>query len=323
MQHRSHEHPASRALSRCRARSCDAMEGCHRRAGIQNRNSVAGQPASRFRQDPIDRAARILAALADRRRAPDLVAEEFWRGADQDAAGGNEGRDARRRFRRRAGRVSRHRGGDAAPRPGGCAEHRHRPPRRRAGASGVHSAGCRFRLALATRAHRQPVVSDGKAFQTADAGRLGYGFRGNRKRREVAARMTAPTANSPIVPLSWGELLDKISILQIKSERVRAADAQKNIRAELDQLTTIAAERLRGDNKLQAACDRLKAVNEKLWDIEDRIRDKERAQSFDADFIALARSVYHSNDERATIKREINLHTGSGLIEEKQYSTYG
>jgi len=134
--------------------------------------------------------------------------------------------------------------------------------------------------------------------------------------------MTAPTANSPLVPLSWGELLDKISILQIKSERVRAADAQKNIRAELDQLTTIAAERLRGDNKLQAACARLKAVNEKLWDIEDCIRDKERAQSFDADFIALARSVYHSNDERAAIKREINVHTGSALIEEKQYSAY-
>jgi len=134
--------------------------------------------------------------------------------------------------------------------------------------------------------------------------------------------MTAPAAKSPLVPLSWGELLDKISILQIKSERVRSAEARKNIRAELDQLTTIAAERLRGDDKLRAACDRLKAINERLWDIEDRIRDKERAQSFDADFVALARSVYHSNDERAAIKREINVHTGSALIEEKQYSAY-
>ncbi len=66
----------------------------------------------------------------------------------------------------------------------------------------------------------------------------------------------------------------------------------------------------------------MKAINEKLWDIEDRIRDKERAQAFDADFVALARSVYHSNDERAAIKREINLYTGSELIEEKQYSAY-
>ncbi len=111
--------------------------------------------------------------------------------------------------------------------------------------------------------------------------------------------MTPKPANSPIaplVPVSWGELLDKISILQIKSERVRSADAQKNIRAELDQLNAIAAKRLGGDSELQAACGRLKAINEKLWEIEDLIREKERAQSFDADFIALARSVYHSND---------------------------
>jgi Family of unknown function (DUF6165) len=134
---------------------------------------------------------------------------------------------------------------------------------------------------------------------------------------------TAPDHKSPLAPVSWGELLDKISILQIKSERVRAADAQQNIRTELDQLSAIAAERLDGDERLQVAYQRLKAVNEKLWDIEDRIREKERAQAFDGDFVALARSVYHSNDERAAIKREINLYTGSELIEEKQYSAYG
>jgi uncharacterized protein DUF6165 len=138
--------------------------------------------------------------------------------------------------------------------------------------------------------------------------------------------MTGKTSDSPLAPLapvSWGELFDKISILQIKSERVHGADAQKNIRAELDMLSAIAAKRLGGDEKLQAACSRLKAINEKLWDIEDRIRDKERTQSFDADFIALARSVYHANDERAAIKREINRHTGSTLVEEKQYAAYG
>jgi hypothetical protein len=138
--------------------------------------------------------------------------------------------------------------------------------------------------------------------------------------------MTAPTAKSPQVPLapiSWGELLDKISILQIKSERVHSPDAQKNVRDELDRLNGIAAERVRGDAWLQETCRRLKVINEKLWDVEDRIREKERIQSFDADFIALARSVYRSNDERAAIKREINLHTGSELIEEKQYSDYG
>lgn len=128
---------------------------------------------------------------------------------------------------------------------------------------------------------------------------------------------------SPLVPLSWGELLDKISILTIKSERVRAADALQNINNELAQLNAIAAPLLRGDVRLQDACRRLKAVNERLWDIEDRIRDKERKQEFDADFIALARSIYQNNDERAAIKREINIATSSALIEEKQYSSYG
>jgi hypothetical protein len=134
--------------------------------------------------------------------------------------------------------------------------------------------------------------------------------------------MTGATAKAPLVPLSWGELLDKISILQIKAERVRAADALKNITTELDHLSAIAATRLRGDEELQDACRRLKAINERLWEIEDRIREKERAQSFDADFVALARSVYHANDERAAIKREINVHTNSELIEEKQYAAY-
>jgi len=130
-------------------------------------------------------------------------------------------------------------------------------------------------------------------------------------------------SQSPRIPVSWGELLDKISILQIKSERVSAAAALANIRTELDQLTAIAADRLRGDAELRSACLLLKAINEKLWEIEDRIREKERAKLFDADFVALARSVYHSNDARAAIKREINVHTNSKLIEEKQYTDYG
>jgi len=135
--------------------------------------------------------------------------------------------------------------------------------------------------------------------------------------------MIVPPTKTPLVPLSWGELLDKISILQIKAERVRGPAAQRNIRTELGHLSAIAAERLRGDVVLEAACRRLKAVNETLWDIEDRIRDKERMQSFDAEFVTLARSVYRSNDERAAIKREINVHTNSELIEEKQYPDYG
>ena len=133
---------------------------------------------------------------------------------------------------------------------------------------------------------------------------------------------SARDGTSPLVPLSWGELLDKISILTIKSGRVRAADALNNINNELAQLSAIAAPLLHGDARLQDACRRLKEVNERLWEIEDRIRDKEREQRFDADFIALARSVYQNNDERAAIKREINIATSSELIEEKQYSPY-
>jgi hypothetical protein len=136
--------------------------------------------------------------------------------------------------------------------------------------------------------------------------------------------MTASRENkSPLVPLSWGELLDKISILDIKSERVHAADALKNIRAELKQLNAVAADLLKGDERLRVAIGRLREVNEKLWEIEDRIREKERDQAFDAEFIELARSVYRNNDERAAIKREINVYTGSLLIEEKQYADYG
>jgi Family of unknown function (DUF6165) len=125
------------------------------------------------------------------------------------------------------------------------------------------------------------------------------------------------------VPVSYGELIDKITILEIKSERIRDAAKLANVRAELDLLnqTWYADPASRRDIRAERAA--LRAVNEALWDIEDDIRRKEKARAFDAGFVELARAVYIRNDERAAIKREINLKLGSTLIEEKSYQDYG
>ena len=124
--------------------------------------------------------------------------------------------------------------------------------------------------------------------------------------------------DAPLAPISWGELLDKITILEIKDARVGDAAKLVNIRNELALLTGIAAPVL-GEAQVAPLLARLKAINEALWEIEERIRDKEEAQAFDADFVALARSVYHTNDERAAVKKQINLAVGSSLVEEKSY----
>ena len=122
--------------------------------------------------------------------------------------------------------------------------------------------------------------------------------------------------------ISFGEFLDKLTILQIKSERIKDESKLQNIQNELNIVNEIwgnnAASNIDISNELAA----LKKVNEKLWVIEDAIRDKERQQAFDQEFIELARSVYFENDDRANIKREINLKLGSDLIEEKSYSDY-
>jgi len=123
----------------------------------------------------------------------------------------------------------------------------------------------------------------------------------------------------PQVPVSWGELIDKITILEIKVERLQQPEAVANARHELALLLAALGE---PDAELDRLRRELGAVNRNLWDIEDRIREKEARQSFDADFIALARAVYRSNDERARIKRAINLLLRSAIIEEKQYVQY-
>jgi len=125
-----------------------------------------------------------------------------------------------------------------------------------------------------------------------------------------------------LVPISPGELLDKITILRIKQVRIPDAAKLANVKLELALLEQTwrdcgcAAQALAADERA------LQDVNERLWDIEDRIRDKESKQSFDRDFIELARAVYVCNDERAAIKKRINLLLGSRLIEEKSYRQY-
>lgn len=125
------------------------------------------------------------------------------------------------------------------------------------------------------------------------------------------------------VPVSYGELIDKITILEIKAARISDASKLANVRAEFDLLNATWSSNDASRSDIADARARLKSVNEDLWEIEDRIRLKEKAQAFDVEFIELARSVYFRNDERAKIKREINLALGSQLVEEKSYADYG
>ncbi len=122
--------------------------------------------------------------------------------------------------------------------------------------------------------------------------------------------------------ISYGEFLDKLTILEIKKERISDKDKLQNIQNELDSATRAWQACPASKIDIQAELVALKSINEKLWVIEDDIRDKERQQSFDQGFIDLARSVYFENDTRAQIKREINLKLGSDLIEEKSYADY-
>ncbi len=124
------------------------------------------------------------------------------------------------------------------------------------------------------------------------------------------------------VPVSYGELLDKIAILQIKSERMSDPAKLANVRQELGALETSWMEHPASGQDVMTLRGQLKAVNERLWVIEDDIRICEKKQDFGAEFIRLARAVYFENDERARIKREINLALGSQLVEEKSYQDY-
>ena len=127
---------------------------------------------------------------------------------------------------------------------------------------------------------------------------------------------------TPLIPVSWGELFDKITILQIKIENLQEKNALKNVKTEYEQLNKIYISNFFEDEIARVLFNDLKEINQKLWDIEDKIRDKERSKKFDKEFIELARNVYFTNDERSRIKRNINETFGSKIIEEKSYSKY-
>jgi len=128
--------------------------------------------------------------------------------------------------------------------------------------------------------------------------------------------------NEILIPISPGELLDKITILQIKSERIADPAKLVNIRTELDMLQKVWQDAVRADDVIRALGAELKAINETLWEIEDDIRDEERNKRFGDRFVELARSVYVTNDERADAKKRVNLHLNSSIVEEKSYQDY-
>lgn len=125
-----------------------------------------------------------------------------------------------------------------------------------------------------------------------------------------------------LVPVSWGELLDKIAILRIKSERITDSGKRANVIRELDRLAQVRSGSVAESDELTQLEEGLKEVNEALWDIEDDIRICEKERDFGPRFVELARSVYKTNDRRADLKYTINILLGSDLVEEKSYEPY-
>jgi hypothetical protein len=124
------------------------------------------------------------------------------------------------------------------------------------------------------------------------------------------------------VDISPGELIDKITILELKLERISDAAKIANVRLEYDVLMEVYAREVVESVALRTLTERLKRINAALWEIEDHIREHERAKNFDAGFVGLARSVYRTNDERSAVKRAINELLASKIIEEKSYAAY-
>jgi uncharacterized protein YfcZ (UPF0381/DUF406 family) len=124
---------------------------------------------------------------------------------------------------------------------------------------------------------------------------------------------------TPYVAVSWGELIDKISILEIKKDKIKGVEALKNINSELNILMEVCIKQIEIKNILNTYKNELKAVNSELWEIEDKIREKENKKEFDADFIQIARMVYIKNDYRSILKRKINITLKSEIVEEKNH----
>ena len=130
------------------------------------------------------------------------------------------------------------------------------------------------------------------------------------------------TSSAPLVPVSWGEAIDRLTILEIKSARLTDDIALANVRKELAGLDSVITPGIADNQDIAALKTRLRTINETLWKLEDAIREKEAAGTFDAEFVGLARSIYKNNDERGAVKRQINVTLGSALMEEKSYKDF-
>jgi hypothetical protein len=150
------------------------------------------------------------------------------------------------------------------------------------------------------------------------------GERGRPTNSEGAAAqaMSAHGAGAALAPVSFGELIDKIVILEIKASKLTDQQKLANVRNELALLGAVRAKLPLAGVDIDGLAGELRQVNETLWDIEDRIRGCERDQNFGPEFIELARSVYRTNDRRSALKRQINLLAGSAIVEEKSYRSY-
>jgi len=138
----------------------------------------------------------------------------------------------------------------------------------------------------------------------------------------MTSRSRQPFPGPPTIEVSWGEVIDKMTILEIKEQRLASPEAVAHVRRERTALTRVLKKLDPPPAELDALTSRLKSVNEALWTIEDQIRAKEASKSFDRQFVELARSIYLNNDERSRLKRRINELLGSDLVEEKQYTPY-
>jgi hypothetical protein len=141
-------------------------------------------------------------------------------------------------------------------------------------------------------------------------------------KKKTPARSPKPPTATPLVPISVGELVDKITILEIKRAHINNASKRRNVVKELQLLAQVLRRLKIKPALIKAERARLAEVNGALWEIEDKIRDCERAKDFGPRFVELARAVYYTNDKRAALKRAINDRVGSALIEEKSYADY-
>ncbi|HEX3432119.1 MAG TPA: DUF6165 family protein [Rhizomicrobium sp.] len=181
--------------------------------------------------------------------------------------------------------------------------------------SDVSPFGDMWHFLLNAAADSSPVVFAFKSRKQANVCR--------RLMKEVIARAVAAPqpgeGGPPHVPISWGELIDKVTILEIKEDKIESENALRNIRQELSTLQGVARAVVAADDGMGELKSQLATINERLWRTEDAIRAKEVRLEFDPEFVELARLVYKLNDERSALKRAINIRLKSAIIEEKSY----